>query len=73
MQEELGSVVDVLCADQANLSWAEVAKRDRKVKKYLLVMKASTQEKKATDMKDEVSQALNGIQISDSRFTIGIC
>lgn len=30
---------------------------------------SSTQEKKATDKRDEASQALEGIQITDSRFT----
>lgn len=45
----------------------EVVKKDRK-SKSILVKKDSTQERKATNMKDEVSQALNSIQGTESRF-----
>lgn len=51
------------------LTGLRVARRRRRVKKSHLVVETYTQEKKATDMKDEVSQVLNVIQITDSRST----
>lgn len=57
-------------AESASGSWAKVTKRMRNVKN-LLVVKASGEDKKATEIKSEVSQALQGIQITDSRFTNG--
>lgn len=66
MEELLGSVADVR-ADQA-FSWAVVAKWDRRVKKNILVRKFLPT-KKRKKMKDEVSQALDGIQITNQTFT----
>lgn len=51
--------------DPSGLRW----RRDRKVKKKLLVVKASVHEKKAINRKDEVSQVLGGVQVTDSKVT----
>lgn len=45
MQEELGSVADAL-RSLVNLSWAEVAERDRKRRKNLLDVEDSDQKKR---------------------------
>lgn len=75
MKEELDEEAEVLQraernADPVGATWTEVAKRRRKVKKNLLV-KTFKQDKKATKLKREFSQALQGIQMTDSRFTNG--
>lgn len=56
VHEELGSVVATIRTEHAESIWAEVAKRNKTVKKNLWHVKASTQGKKATYMKDGVSQ-----------------
>lgn len=62
VQEELGSDVDTATGAEHNeSSWAEAAKSGRKIQKNLIVVKASTQERKATDMEEEVSKTLNSI------------
>lgn len=69
MQEKQGSVADAVRADKGNLvgvTW----RGGRKVEKNL-ILKTSAHEKKATYVKDEVSQALIDTQITDSRFTNG--
>ena len=55
--------------DDTGADWSEVVKKGRK-KKNVLVVQASEQDKHAVDMKKE-SQALTGIQITDSSFTNG--
>lgn len=61
-----------LCADitvSAGASWDAAIKWKRK--KHLPIMKVSDQDKKTTEMKNEISQALQGIQITDLRLTNG--
>lgn len=65
MKEELGSVAEAV-RTLVNLSWAEVAQRDRKRRKNLLDVEDSDQDKRAKDMKDEVSQALNVNQMTNT-------
>lgn len=67
--QKLGLVAHMHHTDHADLSVVEMI--DKKVKKNLLKVNASTQEKKATYMKDDISQALKSIQITNLRFTIG--
>ena len=82
VRESVSSVseaVDTLCKESLSGGevemnqerWANVAKKGRKKKseKNLLVIKASSDDKKAVDSKKEVSQALSGVQIKDARFT----
>lgn len=71
VHEELGSIIDTHLGEHAESNRAEVEERRRKMKKNLLVMEASTGERQATDMKDKVSKALSGIQVTDTRFTNG--
>ena len=52
----------------AGAAWATVASRNKK-KKNLLILKATEDGEKAKEKKKEVSQALTGVQIKDSRFT----
>lgn len=62
VQEELGSDVDAAKGAEHNeSSWAEAVKSGRKIQKNLIVVKASTQERKATNIEDEVSKTLNSI------------
>lgn len=68
VKERLGEVAE-LCADKTEspgTSWAEVAKRRRK---QHLVVKAAGQDEKVTETKNEVSRTLQGILITDPRFT----
>ena len=78
IEDKLSGVQDTVCQIAASASagdatipldqqWTDVVKKKRK--RNLLVVKASDEGKKATEMKDEVSDALNGIQITDSKFT----
>ena len=55
------------------LPWTEVVKKGRKKKekKNLLVLKATDDNVKAVNKKEEVSSALKGIRIQDSKFTQG--
>lgn len=69
VHEELGSINDTHLGEHAESNRAE--ERRRKVKKNLLLMEASTGERQATDMKDKVSKAMSGIQVTDTRFTNG--
>lgn len=71
VHEELGLDIDKLLAERAEFSWAEEAKRGKVKKNLLLAVKTSTQEKMAANIKDEASLALNGTQITDSRFSNG--
>lgn len=79
MQSKLNVVTESLPAElvsadssgsqQPQGMWSEVVKRKRK--RNLLVVKATDKTKKASELKGEVAQALNDvqIQIDDSRFT----
>ena len=62
------------CDDKSAL-WSEVVNRKKKNadKKNLLIVKSTDMNKKAsdTDIKEEVSHALNELQIKDSKFTTG--
>ena len=50
--------------------WMDVvARRKRKTRKNLLLVKAYRKEEKATDSKKDVATALEGVPINDSRFT----
>lgn len=71
VHEESRSAADKIHAEHAEFSWDEAAKSSRKVKKNLLLVEASTKEKKATCMKVEASQAVSGTQIYNPRFTNG--
>ena len=70
--ESAGSAwATAMSAGTVDPAFAEVVSRARKKKekKNLLVVKATDASGKATDKKEEVSKALTGIQIKDSRFT----
>ena len=62
----LASADDVAQVDDG--LWSEVVKKKNR-KKNVLIVKASESDKKATEMREEISTALNGVQISDTRFT----
>ena len=74
MDEAAGNLLSSAerCADSAESAtlpqWSEVLKKKKKTKKNLLVVRG-TDESPASDVKNELSQALEGIQISDTRFT----
>ena len=60
--------------DDEDQSWAQVMSRNKrgrvkKEKKNLLVLRAEQDSVKATDMKEDVSKALEGVQIQDSKFS----
>lgn len=67
MKEELREVAEALQhaehADSIGGSWAKVTKHRRKVKKNLLLVRVSEQAQKTTELKSEVFQALQGIQV----------
>ena len=74
--EANGVVGDVKeqAADSADptLSWADVGgSRKRTTKRNLLVVKATESNEKATEKKNDISQDLAGVRISDARFTSG--
>ncbi len=71
MNEAIESLVTSVSAETAGFErpWSEVVKRRKKTKKNLLVV-TGTDESPVTEMKTELSHALEGIQISDTRFTI---
>lgn len=50
-------------------TWSEVVSKKKKKKSNLLVIASADENVKATDSKDEVSQALADIEINDSKFT----
>lgn len=54
---------------QEDATWTTVVKKKPKMKKNLLVVKSNDENVKAVEKKEEVSQALNGTQITDTRFT----
>lgn len=70
---EVKQVVDGLNSQAESAgSWVEVVKKNRrKESKNLMVIKGNEGGEKAVSMKKEVSQALSGVQIKDSKFTLG--
>ena len=72
---EAGNVAREKIADSKNPEriWADVVSRNwkRVAKKKNLLVQATESNEKATDMKNCVSQALAGVQISDARFSRG--
>lgn len=71
---ELSEVAGALQTGQVDFmggSWAGSAQRGRKIEKNLLVVKTSNHITNTADVKNKVSQVLQGIWIMDSRFTNG--